>query len=220
MNLHLAGQPGCPGGSGNPREAPGASPGHPPSSAQAVCPSPARLQSRQGPSCSDLFSWLGLSGLGWARPGVLPRQRWPRGQRRRPLPSPPFLGREVFLLPAHLVELPPVCHSPAERHPQTELVQALYPRWVVVMGLAIWLVILAVYSTALSREGRPPLFLVLVITLNQGQGGHGGLDSSVCQAEGEGATDLSPWRGWGVGRLTTRKTSQDTHFLVITSRPC
>lgn len=65
------------------------------------------------------------------------------------------------------------------------------------MGLAISLVILAAYSTALSREARPPLFLVLVITLNQGQGGHGGLDSSVCQAEGEGAIDLSPWRGLG-----------------------
>lgn len=75
-----------------PQGGPGASPGHPPSSARAVCPSPARMQCRQGPSCSDLFSWLGLSGLGWTHSGVLPRQRWPRGQRLRPLPSPPFLG--------------------------------------------------------------------------------------------------------------------------------
>lgn len=47
----------------------GPGPAHPPSSARAACPGPARVQSRQGPYHSDLFSWQWLPGLGQVSPG-------------------------------------------------------------------------------------------------------------------------------------------------------
>ncbi|XP_034861230.1 uncharacterized protein LOC118010738 [Mirounga leonina] len=175
----------------------GASPGHPPSSAQAVCPSPACMQCHQGPSCSDLFSWQGLLGQGWARLGVLPRQRWPWGQRGVLCPPRPSLAEKSFSSQLISSNSHPSVTALRNGIPQMELVQPFCPcmlwSWVQPSHWSSWL------QHSPVQGGLTTAFPGARDHFEPGPGRARGLDSSVRQAEGEGATELSTWWGWGGG---------------------
>ena len=123
-----AGQPRLPGwagqqgGSDRPREAGAAcaaARAHPPCPARPLLPLGLRVSQPSSLACEAarvrpaLTCFPGSRRQGWVRPalGVLPEQRWPRGQSRGPLPSRPGCtpapsAAEKFPILVSLVRLP------------------------------------------------------------------------------------------------------------------